>query len=167
MKRFYIFTIICAVMLWMTFEARTQEHEPAHIAYTKNFLRNYPERLNRALALMPVVEEHSAVNELQPIVPVVVMSLESSFRTHVIGSERQEVGLMQVHGVCARGQDLSTPEGQIQAGIECLAMARDACNGSIEQMICMYASGSCVPRTKRTKALVKRRVRLIEKWSDR
>lgn len=163
MVRLLTFLMACILMLWCRFGASSNMEAP-HIAYTKHFLQNYPRKLEKALGLMPVIEGNAALNALDPLVVVVVIALESSWMTRAYNPDKGEVGLMQVHGVCARGEDLSTPEGQIAAGARCLAMARDACDGSLRQMLTMYQSGSCKARTERTKTLINRRLRIIEKW---
>lgn len=163
MKDFLLY-ILFAFLIWnFTFAVRSHEQtEPSYIAYTKNFLRNYPKRLERALALMPVVEGYSAIHAIDPIVPAVVIACESAWKTRAIG-EIGEIGLMQVHGQCARGHDLRVAEQQIAAGITCLAAARDACDGSLRQTLTMYQSGSCVARTKTTKRRINHRLWLIKK----
>lgn len=137
-----------------------------HVAYIEHFLSNYPTRTKKALELVSTIEKYSSQYNINPVVVVVTMAMESSFKMRCVGFAKNEVGLMQVHGVCATGHNLDSADGQIHAGIACLAMARDACDGSVKQMLTMYASGSCKPRTKRTAALIKRRLRIIERWSE-
>lgn len=143
-------------------EADADEYN-GHIEYVTSFLHLYPERLERALELMPTVEGYSAIHAFDPIVPVVVISCESAWHTDRPGAIG-EIGLMQVHGACAHGYDLTVPEQQIQAGIACLAKARDACDGSLRQTLTMYQSGSCKARTARTKRRIGYRMRIIEEW---
>jgi hypothetical protein len=165
MKRAIIFAII-AISITVAHLNNAQHWKPPHIAYTEHFLQHYPGRLENALALMPAIEKLSSDYGIEPLVVVVTIASESSFRSNVIGFEKREIGLMQVHGICARGEDMTSAKGQLEAGIKCLAMARDACDGSTRQMLTMYASGSCKPRTKRTANLIRRRMLIIEKWSD-
>lgn len=67
---------------------------------------------------------------------------------------------MQVvpNGICAKGHNLETPSGQIAAGTRCLAMARDSCDGSLKQMLTMYASGKCISKSKRTQRKINWRI---------
>ena len=163
--RLLIFATICAVMLWCRFGATQGENEPAHIAYTKHFLRHYPKRLERALELMPIVEGHAAINAVPVLAVVVIISAESSWKTGAFNPDKKERGLMQVHGQCAKGFDLSTPEGQIAAGTKCFATAYESCDGTLRQALTAYQSGSCKPRTTKTKQRIARRMRVINKWS--
>lgn len=142
--------------------AESKDREPRHHAYVKHFLRIYPERLERALEFMPTIEKYSAIHGFDPIVPTVMISCESAWKPGASGTVGEQ-GLLQVHGVCAKGYDLKTTDGQIEAGIACLAMARDACDGTLKQSITMYMSGSCEARTQRTKIVVERRVRIIQR----
>lgn len=157
----YILFIV--IVLSWTLTARSDVS--ASQRYIEHFLRLYPERKADALQLLPTVEGYSAIHAIDPIITTVVISCESSWHTNKPGPIGEQ-GLMQVHGECARGYDLSVPEQQIQAGIACLAKARDSCDGSLRQMLTMYQSGSCVARTKRTKLRITRRMRIIEKWRE-
>lgn len=164
MTRAIIFTLFCIALLFDRF-ALTQESTQPHIEYVRYFLAAYPARMERALALMPVVEGYSAIHEIDPLIPSVVISCESSWKSK--SKNGRDTGLMQVRkgGVCSRGFDLSVPEQQIAAGIACLASARDACDGSLRQMLTMYQSGSCTARTPTTRRRITNRIRIIERWS--
>lgn len=135
-----------------------------HIAYVKDFLRLYPQRRKQALRVMPLVEAYSGQYGFEPIVPAVIISCESAWKPEAFNAGRGEFGLMQTHGICARGFNLGTVDGQLESGISCLAMARDCCDGSLKQAMTMYLSGRCKARTPRTKKVVARRLRIIEKW---
>ena len=161
-KSALIFLLIVGLMVALAIPGQTAEDAP-HIAYTKHFLRNYPKRLERALELMPMVEGYSAINSVPTLAVAVLISVESSWKTGAQG-DIGEHGLMQVHGQCAKGHDMSTPEGQIAAGTSCLAAAYEACDGSLKQALTMYQSGSCTPRTKRTKRRIAHRLAIIKKW---
>ena len=139
--------------------------EPGYIAHTKHFLRIYPKRLDRALKLMPEIERLSAEYSFDPIVPVITISHESAWRPNLKNERTGARGLMQVLGVCARGYNLDEPVEQIHAGIACLSMARNACDGSLRQTLTMFQSGSCTARTETTKRRVNHRLWLIKKWS--
>jgi hypothetical protein len=163
MIRLFLFTLACAVMLALP--SRGAEPMTPQEAFIRHFLRNYPKRMERALALLPVIDGYSALHAVNPVDVVVIIARESSFRPGTVNRGHGERGLMQVHGVCARGYDLSDPHQQIAAGVACLAKARDACNGSLHQTMSMYISGRCKPRTERTKNVVNRRIHIIQKWS--
>lgn len=128
-------------------------------SYVSDFLRNDPARLDKALALLPTIRDLSNENGIDPLLTVLVITWESSWYTTALGGDN-EIGLMQVipGGVCAKGQDLSTPEGQIKAGVECLALSRDSCNGTLKQTLTMYASGKCKSKSKRTQRKIRWRV---------
>ena len=165
--RALIFVLICCAMLIDRF-ALCEETEKTHIEYVRHFLQNYPNRMEKTLALIPAIENACNKNEVDPLLVVIIAGFESSFRSSVTGA-RGEKGMLQVmpNSVCSNGHELETAEGQIQAGVACLAMSRDVCDGSIYQMISMYASGACRPRTERTKQIVRRRIALFEKWSGK
>ena len=132
--------------------------------YISDFLRIYPKRKAAALKLLPTIEGYSAIHAIDPLLVSVVISHESAWKTNAHNADKNEKGLMQVHGVCAKGFDLSVPEQQIQAGIACLARARDACDGSLKQTLTMYQSGRCKARTARTARRVAGRLRVYNKW---
>lgn len=161
MKRLLTFTIVCAAVVWA--HNSKPNNVPAHIAYTQHFLRNYPDRLEKAMELMPHVEGHSAMHAINSIDVVVVIACESAWRSKSTGNIG-EIGLMQVHGQCAKGYNLSLPEQQIAAGVACLAASRDACDGTPRQTMMMYMTGRCKTGNKRTQWRVDRRVEIIKKW---
>ena len=134
--------------------------------YIRHFLRNYPERMAKAIELLPIIEGQSAIHAINPIITTATIAAESSFKQSAHNTGKNERGLMQVHGVCARGYDLSNVHQQIAAGVACLALARDSCDGSLRQTISKYISGHCEPRTERTRNVVSRRVRVVKKWSE-
>jgi soluble lytic murein transglycosylase-like protein len=158
----YLIVLLIFIAGWFATEPAESMENP-HIAYVEHFLRLYPKRLENARTVLPIVESTAVKHGFDPLIPAVIISCESAWKSGASGSVG-ELGLMQVHGRCARKQDLSTPKGQIAAGMACLAMARDACDGSLTQTITMYMSGSCRARTERTKRVVARRVRIIERW---
>jgi len=72
--------------------------------------------------------------------------------------------LMQVKpcGVCGKGYNLRTVQGQIQAGVMCLKMSRERCDGTLKQTLTKYASGKCISKSKLTHKKIKHRIRLYE-----
>jgi hypothetical protein len=161
----YLVILLIFVAAWFsTVPAESAEqNDPAHIAYVKHFLRLYESRLEMALEVMPIVEANAGVYGFDPIVPAVIISCESAWKPGASGTIG-ELGLMQVHGRCAKGYDLKTVDGQVEAGMACLAMSRSLCDGSLTQTITKYMSNSCTARTPRTKRVVARRVAIINKW---
>ena len=125
--------------------------------YVSNFLELYPERNTEAQNDIVYIRQKASKHGIDPAIVAVMIIKESSWRSKTIGGIG-EIGLMQVHGICAKGQDLTTRKGQIKAGIECLALSREQCDGSNEQMLTMYASGKCKSNSKRTIALVRGRL---------
>lgn len=135
-------------------------NEDALQSFISDFMHTRSETNTKAaLALIPLIVRHSESNDINPLLTAFIISLESSFLTDAVG-ENNDTGLMQVvkGGVCARGQDLTTADGQIKAGVECLARARDSCDGSLKQMLTMYASGKCVSKSKRTQRKIEWRL---------
>lgn len=160
----YLIILLIIIAAWFATPAVESADDSPHVAYIKHFLRHYPDRRANALATVPTMEAYAAQYGFPAIVPAVIIACESAWRPGVSGTVG-EVGVMQVHGRCARGYDLNTMDGQMEAGIACLAMARDACDGSLRQAMTMYMSGSCRPRTDRTRKVVARRLWIIDKWS--
>jgi hypothetical protein len=94
----------------------------------------------RAMAKM--IADASRDHDVPPLLLTVMAKRESSFATDAIGQSRGEVGLLQVHGLAARGCDLSTGEGQLACGARWLRLAYDKC-GTWESAITAYAAGYC------------------------
>jgi len=161
----YLIVLLFFIALWFVSPpSESMEQDTPHIAYIKHFLRLYPQRQRDALGAVPLVEKYSGIYGFDPLIPTVVISCESAWKSSAFNPENGEFGLMQVHGTCAKGFNLSTVEGQLESGIKCLAMARDACDGSLEQTMTAYMSGHCRWGTEKTKSVVMRRVRIINKW---
>lgn len=129
------------------------------------FAKVKPSRLKKAMKLVPIVVMESEKNGFDPLLISVWISCESSWKPDVIGGIGEK-GVLQVHGTCAKGHKLDTPESQIKAGVECFAMARDKCDGTIEQTLTMYASGKCKSKSKRTHKLIRRRLKIYERWNQ-
>lgn len=160
----YLIALLIFIAGWFVTEP-TDARQVAipHIEYINHFLRNYPKRRAKALEIMPTLEAISLQYGFDPIIPTVIIACESAWKQSACG-EIGEIGLMQVHGRCAKGFDLSTIDGQLESGMTCLDMSRGLCDGSLTQTMTMYMSGRCHARTERTKRVVARRVRIIEKW---
>jgi hypothetical protein len=94
---------------------------------------------------------------------VSVMYHESSFDSAAIG-KIGEVGLGQVHGLAARGCDLTTARGQVQCSAAWLARWRFECSGSDwHNPLVGYASGACRTDSER----LHRKIRMRESMARR
>jgi hypothetical protein len=94
------------------------------------------------LIMAKMIADASRAHDVPPLLLTVMAKRESSFATDAIGESRGEVGLLQVHGLAARGCDLSTGEGQLACGARWLRLAYDKC-GTWESAITAYAAGYC------------------------
>jgi hypothetical protein len=89
----------------------------------------------------------------------VIAYRESSFNMEAIGAIG-EVGLVQVHGIAARGCDLSTAFGQLSCGSAWLRRGFELCGGeSWDRALTAYATGKCKAPNDRTRWLVASRMR--------
>lgn len=105
-----------------------------------------------------MIAEAAEAAQVPPLLLTVLAKRESSFSKDAIGS-RGEVGILQVHGLAARGCDLSTAEGQLACGAKWLRKAFDMC-GSWERAIAAYAAGYCsAPKDSKLATLVLSRLR--------
>lgn len=107
------------------------------------------------------IQAASEARGVPALLILAVAAKESSLKTHAKG-ELNEIGIMQVHGLAAKGCDLETQRGQIDCGARYLAKTKRKC-GTWTRAFCAYASGSCYPRTKRTAWVVKNRIRFWER----
>lgn len=111
---------------------------------------------------------------LDPELIAAVAWRESRFSRGVFSLDRRgaigEKGLMQVHGVAAKGCDLSTAQGQIMCGAKWLKHSIDRCNGDTVGGIARYMSGyECKPtggfgKTCRSRNNLYKRLRRINQW---
>jgi len=104
-----------------------------------------PRRRRAAQALIPKVIYYAKKYQLDYLLIAVVMHAESSWRPGSYNPHKGERGLMQVHGVAARGFDLDTIDGQIESGVKFLKFCIDKC-GSIAGGLAYYQTGyKCEP----------------------
>lgn len=97
--------------------------------------------------------------QIDPLLVAAIMRLEASWKNDVIG-KKGEIGIMQVMpGKISRKYDMSTPQGQIEAGIEKLRYAFDECNYDLKKALTHYASGKCISKSERTKRKIKLRIK--------
>jgi hypothetical protein len=159
----FISILIALVFYFWSEPAKAGELSPTE-SFVSNFLQNYPSRKQKALELVPVIESEAEKAGFDPLLIAVMISLESSFKTSAVGGIG-EVGVMQVvpGGVCAKGFDLSKPDEQIKAGVNCLRMGRDVCGNDLTRILTVYASGRCVSKSRRTQAMIKHRIAVYNK----
>jgi len=92
--------------------------------------------------------------------------LESSFRTEAVGEARQEIGILQLHGVALRGcpHDMTERAGQLRCGARWYRRCLDHCNGDERGALTAYATGACHARTEQIEQKISARLRKIERW---
>jgi hypothetical protein len=88
-----------------------------------------------------LIADAARAHDVPPLLLTVMAKRESSFATDAVGS-LGERGVLQVHGLAARGCDLSTASGQLACGARWLRLAYDKC-GTWESAITAYAAGYC------------------------
>jgi soluble lytic murein transglycosylase-like protein len=99
-------------------------------------------KTNKALKLIPLVVEHSNQYKIDPLLTAVIIACESSWLPKSNGGVGEK-GLMQVHGVAAKGFDLTKPSGQIEAGVKHFRRALDKCDQDLSKAFKAYATGKC------------------------
>ena len=113
--------------------------------YVENWTKNLPPRFrNRAVKHVYSVAHWSTLYDVDPLLVAVCVSMESSWRVNAIGTIG-EIGLMQIHPgnkKALKDIDMSTGDGQIQAGVRWLAECIDHC-GDTRRGLNAYATGSC------------------------
>jgi len=114
--------------------------------YLRDFLKNVPPyRYKRAKEFIPYVVNYSQENGIDPLLLAVIISKESSWMPGVTG-QKNEKGLTQVHGLAAKGHDVSKPEYQVEAGATWLRKCIDWCDGDVLGGLSIYQTGySCRP----------------------
>jgi soluble lytic murein transglycosylase-like protein len=126
---------------------------------------NFEKRRLRTIAMIPMIVEESNKSGIDPTLTIVVMKYESSFRPGIIAIlPNKGEGLMQAHGVAAKGFDMSTVRGQVQAGVRCLAYFRDTCKGHLLNTLTAYQTGKCRPIIKSARWRYRAYLRAIERF---
>ena len=156
----------------------------AYESVTVNDLDSAIDYLTRGVPANPMQREPDSRTEMarailtaaretgiDPYLLVAVYYRESSFRHWVIGKAREEVGIVQIHGKPLRkciedGLDMARASDQVLCGARYLKQLSDHC-GSITRGLSAYASGSCIPRTKRTQQIVVNRLRLAQELAGK
>jgi hypothetical protein len=93
-------------------------------------------------AMAEQIAKAAADNDVPPLLVTLMAKRESSFDPSAIGFSRGEIGILQVHGLAARGCELDTVEGQLACGARWMRRAFEVC-GSWDRAIVAYASGRC------------------------
>ncbi len=157
--------ILCAFLLTapVTAFANEQNQIKQIEDYVDHFLQDVSKKWRRdAKKLVPTVVEIANRHGVDPLLVAVITSCESSWRVGVVSkSKYKERGLMQVHGEAAKGFDLSTPEGQIEAGVVRLKKALTSCGSILGALSHYQTSGRCKPIKH-----AKRRLRLYKKAKE-
>jgi len=104
----------------------------------------------------------SRAYSVPPLLTLAIAFRESSLKSKTKDGKIGERGLMQVHGFAAKGCDLSTQIGQLNCGVKHLRHCYNRCKTGWIGAFTAYASGSCTPRTPRTKEVARQRLLL---WS--
>jgi hypothetical protein len=125
-------------------------------------------RRNRKSAdrFIEIVAEETALRGIDPLAVSMVISRESAWMSNVIGKKRNERGLMQVHGVAAKGFDISTPRGQIQAGVNHLRVCLDKCGDYDGAFRCYATRGHCNGRWKKARERFEQYNRAVALFRD-
>ena len=105
-------------------------------------------RWKRSVPLGKLIDRVADERYIDPLIVAVVVARESSFNEKVPDGDIGEQGLMQVHGLAKRqalkaGHDLTTSEGQLQAGTDYLVRCANRCDGTLLQTLSAYQSGRC------------------------
>ena len=122
--------------------------------------RTLAKNKEKRLELAKWIELASRAHDVPPLLLTAVAFRESSFRPNVTG-KIGEKGLVQVHGLAARGCDLGDEIGQLKCGARWLRVSYDLC-GSWDSALTAYATGGCVAYSTKVKKLVKSRIKLWE-----
>lgn len=153
------------------------EHETSELAILevdrgiRFFLRQSPcwglamdGRARREMA--EKIAKAAADNGVPPLLLTLMAKRESSFSPEAIGFSRGEIGILQVHGLAARGCDLDTVEGQLDCGARWLRRSFNKC-GAWDRAIANYASGNCtIPKKGAVARIVLSRFRQWQKARD-
>jgi len=137
-----LLTILIGVLPAPQASPAPEELIPTVEEHIRWFFSKAPAGMEKALALAPTVTEVALEHGVDPLLVAVLIDCESSWRVRVSG-DRGEQGLLQVHGDAAVGHDLSTPEGQVTAGVLRLLKAHESCGGDLVATLSHYQGGSC------------------------
>jgi len=124
----------------------------------------------------PLVQRYSEKYDVDPILVMALVQVESVFRPQAV-SRRRAVGLMQINPVTARHLGLSDPmepEANLEAGIRYLASLKDAFDDDLKLTLAAYNAGPTtvrrlgkVPPIKETQAFVNRVLGQVDHFRTR
>ena len=162
-----VFAAMVLIAMLIAPVAALPEEKPAAVVELEAFIADWfgdvaPWRRDRAVKLVPTVVKVADRYNVDPLLVAVVIARESSWSINVIG-KRGEVGLMQVHGVAAKGHNLSIADGQLEAGVSWLARCIDVC-GSVEGGLARYQTGHSCDPIRGSKIRYKQYLEAIERW---
>lgn len=123
----------------------------------KRIMRSAEIRKEMAEAIVSAARKH----EVPPLLLTTIIYHESTFETSAKGA-LGEIGLMQVHGLAARGCDLQTLEGQLDCGAEWLAHFYPKCQTWKGAVTAYGTRGSCVATTPRNEDKMRYR---LKQWA--
>ena len=119
-------------------------------AYVNDFFQQSGPKYRRLAVneYIPLVVTYSKEYKIDPLLVATVITHESGWRKDVVGKTRDEIGLMQVHGLATgearrRKVSLRTAEGQLIAGIHWLSAGLDKCKGDLVLSMGWYMTGKC------------------------
>jgi len=127
----------------------------------------YPKVQERALSYIPKIAEEANKHDLDPFWVATVITVESGWRHRSVSFRNKGNGLMQVHGVCAKGYDLNTPEGQIEAGVSCFRKGLDLCGEDFKKAVTIYLTGTCTTKDENVKKQVRYRLFKYKSWKKK
>ena len=153
MKKALLILLFCAGSLAAAEAVTVDRRAVVEVTqYVMWWARCCPKTQRRALREVILVATTATQYGLDPLLfATAVVTPESSWDPHVRGS-KGERGLGQVHpkGVCARGFDLLTKEGALEAAASCFTRALKTCKNTVDA-IGYYNTGVCGGRIGRAR----------------
>ena len=129
------------------------------VSYIDSFFSNVSlAKKKRAIDLIPEILRVGKKYNVCPIMITITISHESSFKSDVVGAIG-EIGLMQVHGVAAKGFNLKKVRDQLEAGTRTLKMGLQRCD-DVQEVFNYYMTGNCNVATGGSK----RRYKIYQNW---
>ncbi len=131
-----------------------------------NYFIERPKRLAAALKFAPLIVAIGQEWNINPLLIMFITDRENSMR---FGKPRKgkrgEIGVMQVmpRGVCGRGQELKTTEGNIRAGTRCLSLGKEMCGDDVYGILSAYKCGTCKCGAPSSQSAIQQRVKKFRK----
>lgn len=160
---FLVHSPVAIAIKWLCTVEYEREQQSAGVKWARHPLTKDPETLIKIHnGVIRAADNHSVDKYL-------LLSMawkESRFRADVLSRKKKgskgEIGILQVHGVAARGCNLDTIDGQLQCGAAWLAVGFQECK-STSKAVGYYMSGKCIsfPSARARVKLWKRMVRAI------